>query len=75
MLKTDNAAVVNDQLLAHLVSGIKVCRQVMAEENRSEAEKQYFIGGLDALDMLARRFAESGIVDRKQFLEAVGVTA
>ncbi len=47
----------------------------LTQEEQPEADKQYFRGNLDALDMLAHKLAGSGLVDRKAFLEAVGCTA
>lgn len=48
--------------------------KLSTDPTRNSADKQYFTGGLDSVDMVARKIAESGLVDRDAFLAACGCT-
>ena len=48
-------------------------KRLYADKSRSAADHQYFMGAHDAVDMLARALAETGMVDRSEFLAACGL--
>lgn len=74
MLKTDSPQKIIDQLLNEVFNMVASSRAAIADPGRTKVEKNYFTGCFDGAAMVARRFAASGLVDRKAFLEKCGLT-
>lgn len=72
MLKTKDAQALIAVVTKALADQVNGNRRISADPTRNAADRQYFTGGLDSVDMVARAVAESGLVDREAFLEACG---
>ena len=74
MLKTDNPQFLLEAVIKELANGARGSLHCANQTGRSSADVQYFTGGYDVVSMAARRIAESGVVDREEFLIACGLT-
>ena len=68
MRKADYAALANE--IRARLAGAKHCEK---QTERDQANREYFRGAIDALDGLARRFAQDASVNRTEFLKACGI--
>ena len=75
MLKTEITQALIEVIAKALADQVAGNRQLSQDPTRNGADRQYFTGGFDSVDMVARKVAESGLVDREAFLAACGCVA